>query len=430
MLQKHKSLELKKHVGAIHSSNTLSLIQRKIANGLLYNAYDDLLTKEEHQISIKDLCDLIGYDSKDYKSIKIALKNLLSTVIEWNLIDKDSQIGEGAWSASSIIADATIEKSMCYYSYSNRMKQLLHRPEVYGRLNMVIQSKFKSSYGLALYENCIRYQNLNQTPWIDFCVFRRLMGVEEEKYLIFRDFKRRVLDKAISEVNQNAPIFVTPELKRSNRLVTYIRFLITNNEVTQFNSNICKFSIDVRKKLENKYGFSLKQLNSLENKYEEGYVLEKMQHIENSSNYNQGKISNLAGYLQSALENNFQIKKQANEIISKTSFISKEDKDLGIDTKKMIMETESFKSSYREYLVNCIDEFLKHTEPSQINKVLDDFMKYLEYLNYIMCIRTIKSDGLKQSWVREELACFLVKTQEYKDKFMSQDEYFEQKVMN
>src|SRR3990167_7227073 len=136
LVDKKKNLELKKHVGAIHSSNKLSLLQRKIANALLFNAYDDLLEKEEYEIHIGTLCKLIGYDSNDHKTIKKGLVNLLATVIEWNLVDGDRLDTEGIWNASSIIADASIDGAVCTYSYSNKMKRLLYRPEMYGRLNM------------------------------------------------------------------------------------------------------------------------------------------------------------------------------------------------------------------------------------------------------------------------------------------------------
>ena len=76
-----KNIELKKHVSTIHCANALSLLQRKIANALLFHAYEDLLIHEEYRISIRELCELIGYDSHDYKSIKKALVDLLSTVI-------------------------------------------------------------------------------------------------------------------------------------------------------------------------------------------------------------------------------------------------------------------------------------------------------------------------------------------------------------
>ena len=86
---KKESLELKKHVGLIHSVNKLSLLERKIANALLFNAYEMLLTKTEHQIHISDLANLIGYDSNDHKVLKKSLMSLISTVMEWNILDKD-----------------------------------------------------------------------------------------------------------------------------------------------------------------------------------------------------------------------------------------------------------------------------------------------------------------------------------------------------
>lgn len=42
--------EVKKHVAAIHIKNTLSLLERKMANILLMNAYEFLPTKTEHTI--------------------------------------------------------------------------------------------------------------------------------------------------------------------------------------------------------------------------------------------------------------------------------------------------------------------------------------------------------------------------------------------
>ncbi len=176
------------------------MLTRKIANALLFNAYDELLKQDEHEIHIATLCNLIGYDSNDYKTIKKALVNLLATVIEWNLVDGNRLDAEGVWNASSIIADASIDGPICTYSYSNKMKNLLHRPELYGRLNMLVQAKFQSSYGLALYENCVRFQILNKLHGLTLLSFRKLMGVEDGKYKIFRDFKHRVLDKAIEEV--------------------------------------------------------------------------------------------------------------------------------------------------------------------------------------------------------------------------------------
>src|SRR5436190_6689317 len=194
---KKEKRELKKHAATIHCANTLSLLQRKVANALLYHAYTELMSKEEHEITVKQLCRLIGYNGNNHAVIKDALKGLISTVIEWNLID--DKTGAENWTASTIIASVSLEGPLCYYAYSPRMKQLLHSPSMFGKIDLVIQSRFRSSYGLALYENCIRYRGLPHSKWFEIDLFRKIMGVPVNKYTVFRDFKRRVLDKSIEE---------------------------------------------------------------------------------------------------------------------------------------------------------------------------------------------------------------------------------------
>lgn len=222
----YKNYDLKKHVAAIHSANKLSLVQRKIANALLFNAYSELANKQEHHIHIRTLCTLIGYNSNELNAIKKALVSLISTVVEWNLIDKERADNTGVWNASAIIADASIDGAVCTYSYSNKMRQLLFHPEMYGRLNMQVQARFKSSYGLVLYENCARYQNIQETPWFDMEIFRKLMGVSEDKYLAFKDFRKRVIDPAVKEVNKHSSMDISYLLKKIGRTPVAIKFHI------------------------------------------------------------------------------------------------------------------------------------------------------------------------------------------------------------
>ena len=79
-------------------------------------------------------------------------------------------------------------------------------------------------------KNCIRYKGIPQTKWFEFDNFKKLMGVAPNHYPIFRDFKRRVLDKAVEEVNLCADLFVEPEMERVGRKVMRIRFILSNRE--------------------------------------------------------------------------------------------------------------------------------------------------------------------------------------------------------
>lgn len=315
------TLELKKHVAVIHSNSKISLLQRKISNGLLFHAYDNLLTKEEHEIQITTLIKLIGYDSHDHKKIKQALMDLLATVVEWNLVDGDKLDKEQVWNASSIIADASIDGSLCTYSYSGKMRKLLYHPSVYGRLNMRVQSKFQSNYGLALYENCNRYQDIGQTPWFEIYKFRKLMGVDDSKYKIFRDLKTRVIDKSVEEVNKYSSLIVEPKFKKQNRQVIGIQFSIKNRVVIEATAE--QSDIDGREIsaiLKNTYGLSQTQIRSTLKTYDEDYIKEKITIVEQSTSYLLGKIKNLGKYLLCALADDYQPIKRSNSKTKKVNF--------------------------------------------------------------------------------------------------------------
>jgi len=364
MVEKKKTLELKKHVAAIHSGNKLSLLQRKIANALLFNAYDSLFDKEEHEIHIPSLCKLIGYDSNDHKTIKKSLVNLLSTVIEWNLIDGSKIDSEGVWNASSMIADASIDGAICTYSYSNKMKKLLHRPELYGRLNMLVQAKFQSTYGLALYENCIRYQNIAQTPWLEILKFRKLMGIEEGKYKIFRDFKSRVLNKAIAEVNKLSPIFISPQFQKKGRQVTAIQFSIKNNDqnnISDINCNEAPLPLSIR--LKTKFGLSKTQIENILSEHDEDYIFEKILIVESSSSFIKGTIKNLAKYLLSALQDDYQPTKTTKKIVDriekdkiKENF--NKEKDNRSRDKKIIREFKKLPSNKKTGIIKEFEKYI------------------------------------------------------------------------
>lgn len=299
-----RNVELKKHVAIIHCNNKLTLLQRKIVNALLFHAYDHLLSREFHTIHIRELCNLVGYHSNDIKTVKAALVKLLSTVIEWNLLDKTLPDGPTVWNASAIISDASIEGSQCTYSYSRKMRELLHHPDMYGKISLEVQAKFKSGYSLALYENCIRYQNLRQTPWFDLSLFRLLMGVEEGTLTEFRDFKKRVINKALEEVNHYSPINVDVEYQKVGRQVDSIRFLITK-KVPLANAELKINALDVDNELSELFSLSSVQIQSIHALYEPAYIAQKIEIVKASKNFKEGHIKNIAGYFLKALADDF-----------------------------------------------------------------------------------------------------------------------------
>lgn len=371
VLPQKKSLEIKKHVALIHSTNHLSLLERKIGNALLYNAYDSLLVDAEHHIHIPTLCALIGYNSKDCKTIKRSLISLISTVLEWNLVDKDKQPGKDIWMASALLADAKIEGPNCTYSYSNRLKELCYHPEFYGRLNLKVLSLFKSTYGLALYENCIRFQNITQTPWFSLPIYRKLMGVGEGKYLLFKDLNKRVIKPAVNEVNRYSPIQVKAEFKKQGRELTAIRFLISplcEERFVQLQSQ--EQNNGVVERLKNEYGLSAIQVEKTLSSYTEIYLIEKMNLIESSASYLNGKIKNLAKYLEKALLEDYQPPKSSQAFLENLHL--KEEEKV-----KSRQYQEKITRNYRSYQAKELLRIYNGFSEKRKKMIENAFIKYI-----------------------------------------------------
>ncbi len=218
---------VKKNVAAIHVSGKLTLLQRKLSNVLLLNAYDTLIHDTKHRIDARTLCAMIGYNSNDMETLKASLRGLVETLAEWDMLDEN---GQQEWGVSSLLAYAKLKGGICEYAYSAALAEKLHDPKVFALINLHIQRQFTSGHALALYENCFRFVRTGSTGWWPLPLFRRLMGVEDSPYYeTFKHLNAKIIKPAVAEVNKTSDIIVTPEFRRMGRSVTDLRFLISEN---------------------------------------------------------------------------------------------------------------------------------------------------------------------------------------------------------
>lgn len=366
--QDNNIVEIKKHVSAIHSSNNISLVQRKVFNALLYNAYHDLPKKSQYEIPVKLLAELIGYDSNDQKKLKNSLMGLITTAIEWNVLDSADN-GSSKWRASSIIASAKIEKGICTYEFSSVMRELLYHPERYGRIDISVMTKFKSAYGLALYENCIRFQGLSTTGWLSLAVFRKLMGIADGHYSEFCDFKKRVLDIALREVNQHSHLNVTPEVQRINKKVTNIRFKLSTKQIEQFHVEHLNDAtkLELNKILTDVFGLSIESVRDVLTKYEHDYIQGKIDLIKNSENFKSGKIRDLAAYLVDAMKRDYKKSRSSGAVISASRNARLESEK----QEKLIQEKQ--KNEYNKYVNNQIESYVLSLTDEENKHLLSEF---------------------------------------------------------
>ena len=221
------SLELKKHVGAIHVKGDLTLLQRKAVNALLLNAYHELPDEDirEHSVRVADLAAALGFNSKNVGFLKDTLATLTTTKVEWNVLDAE---GREEWGASTLLAGVTIREGsgLCRYAYYPPLRRLLYNPAVYARINLAVQARFSSSYALALYENCLRFVRTGSTGWLPVADWRGLLGVGAGQYGTYKALRQHVLSPAVSQVNSVGHIEVEMETRRKGRRIADLRFLV------------------------------------------------------------------------------------------------------------------------------------------------------------------------------------------------------------
>ena len=101
---------------------------------------------------------------------------------------------------------------------------------MYARFNLNLQNRFESKHAQALWELCVDYlghrRGYGETPYIRLEQFRKLMGIEEGTYALFKLLSQWVLKPAIAEINRVSDFHVEIEYQREGRKVTALKFKI------------------------------------------------------------------------------------------------------------------------------------------------------------------------------------------------------------
>ncbi|WP_420006074.1 replication initiation protein [Arenibacterium sp. LLYu02] len=291
---------VKKNVAAIHISGKLTLLQRKLSNVLLLNAYDTLTSARSHTIDARTLAMMVGYNSNDMDSLRASLRALAETVAEWDMLDEQ---GHQEWGVSSLLSFAKLKNGVCEYAYSPALAQKLHDPKIYALINVKIQRNFTSGHGLALYENCYRFVRTGSTGWWSLDIFRKLMGVDGSAYYeTFKHLNAKIIKPAVAEVNKSSDIIIEPEIRKMGRAVSEIRFRIKENP------QMAMFQIDDGEGLRNLAVYKALRAQGIADRLARQWITEHGQdYVQEKLDYvaGQGEVKSRAGYLRAAITGDY-----------------------------------------------------------------------------------------------------------------------------
>lgn len=369
-----------KNSAIIAISNKISLLQRKLFNYLIANAYIFLKEKDTFEIGINDLKYIVWFDSKNIAYLKESLKLLISTVVEFNLLWKDKD----SWSATSLLSSVEFENWKCIYSFSPVLRKKLHQPNIYWKIKLSMMKLFSSKYSLCLYEIFVDYNNIWQTPIIPLEDFRKLMWVKENQYREFKRLSLRVIKPALKELNTIWGYDVRIEYKRLNRKVVALKFLF--RPIQEAKKALLEEKVvsnqSLQKKLINDFWLSLRQAQKTIQIYPIPYIKESLEIIK--LKISQKSIRNIPAYTVTVLKNDYvwiqtnttwtNLKKQSLLWDSKKSWQNGKTKmALSKDTSVNVLPCNSDSSSVRKNQKKAFEYFQSLNKEKQ-----DELIKIFE----------------------------------------------------
>lgn len=184
-------------------SDGLTLADRRTYNILLASAWDNIQDPVLHHIRLHELR---GSD-KDNARPRDSIRRLMKVVVAFDVVED----GIKREVMTQLLGPCKLDhnpQGLAYYTFPEPIRNAIEHSVVFARLRRDLLCRFRSKYALSLYEMVQKRVNLSFKTSEDFTLeeMRQKLGVEKNKYLIYRDLNLRVLKPAVSEVNEVSDI--------------------------------------------------------------------------------------------------------------------------------------------------------------------------------------------------------------------------------
>lgn len=212
----------------IDASFNLSLVEQRLMLIAIVEAREiqDLTPDTPIEIKASSYREQYNTDSSEaYKQLAEATKQLFNR--QFSYVDKYK--GEDAITVSRWLNEATyINNKGTVVIYLNRnVISMISRLEANFTKYLLDQvSDFKSQYSIRLYELLIKYKDIGNSKKYTIDEIRSLLGIGVNEYKVLADFKKRVLDLAVKEINDKTDTTIKYEQFKEGRTISHILFKI------------------------------------------------------------------------------------------------------------------------------------------------------------------------------------------------------------
>ena len=168
-----------------------------------------------------------------YRALKNAVLNLFDRQFSFKEEDKNGKIGtvKSRWVSRIKYIDDSATLEITFAPDVVPLITCLEQHFTSYQIKQVAQLTGK--YAIRLYELLIAWREVGKVPQINLAEFRNKIGVEDDEYMRMSDFKIRVLEPSIKQINEHTDITVTYEQHKKGRTITGFSFKFKQKQQPQ-----------------------------------------------------------------------------------------------------------------------------------------------------------------------------------------------------
>ena len=212
----------------INASYTLGLVEQRLILLAIIEARETgkgIDTETFLEIHAQHYADRFHVDVKNtYAMLSDAVMTLFNRQVTYMTVDEKRNKPEKRvvrWvSGISYVEGAGIVK----LRFAPEIVPLITRLEQNFTSYELMQVANLNLYATRLYELLVAWRSAGKTPIIEINDFRSKLGLLDQEYKLMHNFKNRVLDPAIKQINEHTDITVKVEQHKTGRSITGFSF--------------------------------------------------------------------------------------------------------------------------------------------------------------------------------------------------------------
>ena len=213
----------------INASYNLELTEQRLIMLAIINARESgqgITADSKLEIHASDYAKLFNVSiDASYKALREAVNNLFNRQFSYTAEYKrtgKTGIVRSRWVSRIFYVD---DLALLEITFAPDVVPLVTRLEEHFTSYQAKQvAHLTSKYATRLYELLIAWREVGKVPQIEISEFRNRLGLLDDEYTAMHNFKKRVLEPSIQQINEHTDITVTYEQHKKGRVISGFSF--------------------------------------------------------------------------------------------------------------------------------------------------------------------------------------------------------------